>query len=267
MRELLFLIAIVISTLAVVSCGSEKSTNVDSGFLLVSEKVPLSALGSSKVLYYEKYAYEIDHEKSVIVTYAPVCREQGDSLYWSLKGEKCIGTFNYNTRSKKIIFDYGKDSYSFVYEGNVFPYGDWKEQEDSAGVSQGFTVEREGIFMRSTFFTGECAISNLKKVGFLDSFFDGEKFSAENCEEAQSERGFLVTVNRLQQDFIELKVSKDEKSCLISLSPRYAVDKVDCQAAYAEYKERPRSEAFSFDDYNLDISGDEECFVDLMESL
>jgi hypothetical protein len=42
---------------------------------------------------------------------------------------------------------------------------------------------------------------------------------------------------------------------------------VDCQAAYAEYKERPRSEAFSFDDYNLDISGDEECFVDLMESL
>ena len=254
------------STLAVVSCGSEKSMNVDSGFLLVPENVPLSALGSAKVFYHEKYAYEIDHEKSVIVTYAAVCREQGDSLYWSLKGEKSIGTFNYNARSKKVLFNYGKSSYSLDYDGNVFPYGNWKEKEGSAGVLQGFTVEG-GVIAHSTFFTEECAVSNLKKTGFFDAFFEGEKFLAENCEEAESERGFHVGVNRLQPDFVELKISKGEKSCMISLAPRYAVDKVDCQAAYAEYRARPRTEAFSFDDYNLDISGDEECFVDLMESL
>lgn len=267
MRELLFFIAILMSTLAVVSCGSEKSTNVDSGFMLVPESTSLVALGSSNVLYHEKLYYEIDDEKSVIVTYAPVCREQGDSLYWSLKGKKRVGTFDYYTRDKKIVFDYGKDYYSLIYEGNVFPYGNWKETTDSAGIIHGFTVEKEGILARSTFFTEECAVSNLKKIGILDNFFEGENFSAENCEVAESERGFKVMVNRLQPDFIELKVSKEEKSCMISLAPRYAVDKTDCEAAYAEYKERTRSEAFSFEDFNLDISGDTECFVELMESL
>ena len=254
-------------TLAVVSCGSEKSTNVDSGFLLVPEKASLVVLGSANVVYQEKFYYELDDEKSIIVTYAPVCKEQGDSLYWSLKGKKYVGVYDYNTREKKVVLDYGKSLYSLIYEGNTFPFGNWKEAMDSAGILHGFTVEKGGIISQSTFFATDCAISNLKKVGFFHGFFEGENFVAENCEEVESERGFRVTVNRLQQDFVELKVSKEEKSCLISISPRYAVDKAACEAAYAEYREHTGSEAFAFEDFNMDISGDTECFVELMESL
>lgn len=266
MREFLFLLAVVLATLIVISCAGENAVSGERT-ITVEENSPVAALSSSKVIYHAKSAYEIDMEKSTLVTYAPVCREQGDSLYWSLKGEKRIATYKFHSQQKSIRLDFGKEKHSLQYEGNVFPFGTWKDTASTDGVIQGFSVDDTGVISRSSFFESSCAISNLKSFHFFENFFGDASFTSEDCEVATSSRGYAVTVENVSEEAIEILVSKDEERCALSLAPRFAVNKSDCEAAYAEYKQENGGEAFAFEDYNLEISGDTECFVNLMESL
>lgn len=266
MREFSFLLAVVLTTLAVISCAGENAVSGERT-ITVEENSPVAALSSSKFFYHAKSAYEIDMEKSMLVTYEPVCREQGDSLYWSLKGEKRIATYKFHSQQKKVSLDFGKEKHTLHYEGNVFPFGKWKDTASTDGVVKGFALDDAGVISRSSFFETSCAISNLKSFRFFETFFGDGNFTAEDCEVAISSHGYAVKVENVVENEIDILVLKDKERCALSLSPRFAVNKSDCEAAYAEYKQGNGGEAFSFEDYNLEISGDTECFVNLMKSL
>lgn len=251
MKELAFWILVVTAIFAVASCGEDALPSAD----LAEAEVAVSS--NDGIFIANKFTYEADAEKSIIRTYSASCRVEGDSLVWNPKGSiSAVGIYSYDPASKNISFLFRGGSGKFQFRGSAFPVGSWVDSS-SAGISKSFTLSADGSFDESIRMRDSTSAAELAEEFLSEGFRDF--------------KGVNLAVQRIYDGKIFADVSTGDVHCSISVKPRHAAVKKDCEEAFAEYREHSKGlkspEKFSFEDYALEVGGDTGCLGELLENL
>ena len=212
-------------------------------------------------------AYEIDTEKSTITLNVPVCRAEKDSLIWAPSGERIVGIYKYHSKEKTIRFDLAGESFDLHYDRKIFPIGNWLSQTDSTSYASGFSLDNEGIFTSMNVFSDSCAMKNLRAVEFLGKEIFGDSITEFGCRSAKTFRGMKIVVENYRPLEIAMKISHGDISCAVKVSPRFAINREDCEAAFAEYRENGSVGKFQFEDFAFETTTEENCMENLLKSL
>ncbi len=219
------------------------------------------------IFYTDKAYFDIDTTQKTISVYTPECKIQGDSLYWSdgRESKATIMNYKYNGSSKSINVEKDKEKLSMKFYGDSFPYGQWIEPNAESGlIYNGYSLHSSSTFSYTKYFGDSCLVDNLQTIqGFL-GFTDMDKMEKVDCKTAKY-GDVDVAYKKYSAGKAELTVSKGNKSCTVVIAPRFKAIENDCKDAYDEYKDGKAKKPFDFNEYNLHISGDVDCFTDMVK--
>lgn len=248
------------------SSGTDAETLEDQNFTNEEGSSAVAYTGSG-IFYTDKASFDIDTTKNTISIYMPECKVQGDTLYWSdgKDGKATKLSYKYNSSSKSINVEVGKENLSMKFYGDTFPYGQWIEPNAESGlVYNGYSLHTSSTFNYTKYFGDSCLVDHLQTVqGFL-GFTDMKKMEKVDCN--TTKYGDIdVVYEEYSAGKAEVTVSNGDESCTVTVAPRFKASEKECHAAYEDYKDSEDTKPFNFDDYDLDISGDVSCFKDMIK--
>ncbi len=258
--------------LAFVACSDDSSsptdaeTTADETFT-TEEGSSAVAYNGDGIFYTDKGAFDNDSLKNEISVYEPVCKVQGDTLFWSdgRDGEAVKMSYKYNASSKSINVQKGGDKFSMKFYGDTFPYGQWIEPNAEIGtVYNGFSLHLSGNLSYTKFFGDSCLVDNLVAIKAFPGFPDPSKMEKVDCNTAKY-ADVEIAFEEYSAGVATLTASKDDEKCKVTIKPRFKALETDCKAAFEDFEDAEAEGEFDFADYDVDISGDTECFEELVK--